>query len=321
MIEYSIIIPHKNIPKLLQRCLDSIPLRDDLEVIVVDDNSNPSIVDFEHFPGMERPDTTVFFDKSGKGAGRARNIGLEHAKGKWLLFADADDYFNYCIRDILSEYKKDESDIIFFSASSVDCETYNNVDRADYIVAFINRYLSNPEAGEKYLRYDHGAPWGKIIKKSLIDQHKIRFQETRQHEDTKFSYSVGFYADKIKVDKRAMYCLTYRPSSMTFTISEEKMLDRVRVLCERYVFLKSHNISLPNIALYVEPLADIKERGETDIYAKCLRILPDFSISITEAEKLVKSELNRRKKMRREDFFSKVRDRLAIRTRIRKLFR
>ncbi|MCI6862195.1 MAG: glycosyltransferase family 2 protein, partial [Prevotella sp.] len=29
-INYSIIIPHKNIPQLLQRCLDSIPIRDDV---------------------------------------------------------------------------------------------------------------------------------------------------------------------------------------------------------------------------------------------------------------------------------------------------
>lgn len=34
---YSIIIPHKNILKLLQRCLDSIPERDDVQVIIVDD--------------------------------------------------------------------------------------------------------------------------------------------------------------------------------------------------------------------------------------------------------------------------------------------
>ena len=54
---YSIIIPHKDIPDLLQRCLDSIPVRDDVEVIVVDDNSNTQKVDFGHFPGLERPNT------------------------------------------------------------------------------------------------------------------------------------------------------------------------------------------------------------------------------------------------------------------------
>lgn len=45
MYKYSIIIPHYNIPELLQRCLDSIPERDDVQVIVVDDNSDSSKVD------------------------------------------------------------------------------------------------------------------------------------------------------------------------------------------------------------------------------------------------------------------------------------
>ena len=39
-INYSFIIPHKNCPDLLQRCVDSIPERDDVQVIVVDDNSD-----------------------------------------------------------------------------------------------------------------------------------------------------------------------------------------------------------------------------------------------------------------------------------------
>ncbi len=43
-ISYSIIIPHKNSAKLLQYCLDSIPIRDDVQVIVVDDNSEPEKV-------------------------------------------------------------------------------------------------------------------------------------------------------------------------------------------------------------------------------------------------------------------------------------
>ena len=52
-IKYSIIIPHKNIPQLLQRCLDSIPFRGDVQVIVVDDNSDSSIVNFENFQGIK----------------------------------------------------------------------------------------------------------------------------------------------------------------------------------------------------------------------------------------------------------------------------
>lgn len=92
-IVYSIIIPHKNIPDLLRRCLDSIPQRPDIQIIVVDDNSCSDKVDFAHFPGREREGVEIVYTREGLGAGYARNVGLRHAKGRWLLFADADDYF------------------------------------------------------------------------------------------------------------------------------------------------------------------------------------------------------------------------------------
>lgn len=52
-INYSFIIPHRNVPHLLQRCIDSIPKRDDIQIIIVDDNSDPKIVNFECFPKLK----------------------------------------------------------------------------------------------------------------------------------------------------------------------------------------------------------------------------------------------------------------------------
>ena len=49
---YTIIIPHKNTTDLLRKCIDSIPKRNDVQVIIVDDNSDADKVDFEHFPGL-----------------------------------------------------------------------------------------------------------------------------------------------------------------------------------------------------------------------------------------------------------------------------
>ncbi|MFS2381396.1 glycosyltransferase, partial [Phocaeicola vulgatus] len=45
---YSIIIPHKNTPRLLERCLYSIPTWDEIQIIIIDDNSNSESVDFSN---------------------------------------------------------------------------------------------------------------------------------------------------------------------------------------------------------------------------------------------------------------------------------
>ena len=52
---FSIIIPHYDIPDLLMRCLKSIPVSEDIQVIVVDDNSPDADTYLEKYPELSRP--------------------------------------------------------------------------------------------------------------------------------------------------------------------------------------------------------------------------------------------------------------------------
>ena len=56
IINFTIIIPHRNLLHLLERMLNSIPMRDDLEILVVDDHSNPEVL--EKLGGIERKNLT-----------------------------------------------------------------------------------------------------------------------------------------------------------------------------------------------------------------------------------------------------------------------
>lgn len=205
---YSIIIPHKNIPKLLQRCLDSIPERDDVEVIVVDDNSDPAIVDFDHFPGKERLNTTVVFDKSGKGAGRARNVGLEKATGKWLIFADADDMFESGIDSILTKLNSEEADLVYFGVITKDSISLEITNESKYFSDILKRQ------DEFALRYELLTPWMKAIRKSMVDENQILFEEVSCGNDTSFSALCGYYAKRIGVYKEIGYCWMQREGSL-----------------------------------------------------------------------------------------------------------
>ena len=66
---FTLIIPHKNIPTLLQRCIESVPKRNDMQVLIVDDNSDPKQVNFTEFPGLNTPNIQIIFTKEGLGAG------------------------------------------------------------------------------------------------------------------------------------------------------------------------------------------------------------------------------------------------------------
>ena len=70
---FSIIIPHKDIPDLLMRCLKSIPVSEDIQVIVVDDNSADADTYLEKYPELSRPYLEFIRTTKGGGAGYARH--------------------------------------------------------------------------------------------------------------------------------------------------------------------------------------------------------------------------------------------------------
>lgn len=285
-IFYSIIIPHKNIPNLLKRCIDSIPERSDTEIIVVDDNSDNKIVDFDLFPGIKRENCICIFDKSNKGAGHARNIGLSKAKGKKVLFADADDFFNYCINDILDEYKNDTSDLIFFNANSVDSDSYlQTINRASHINYDINQYINyKSDRSLQSLRYNFGEPWSKLINKSLIDNNNIYFDEIHSHNDTTFSYLIGYSAKTIKVDERALYCVTVRGNSISVSLTtSEKQLIRIDVFARKELFFRKKNISEP-VIVHWNQLADFF-LNDKKYYKKAISILLQYNYKPQEIKK------------------------------------
>ena len=244
-INYSVIIPHKNTPKLLQRCLDSIPRRKDLQIIVIDDYSEPEKVNFEHFPGLKDPFVEVVLTKEGKGAGYARNIGLTKAVGKWLLFADSDDFYNYCINDILDEYINSCADIVYFKHNSLDSDDYCTAFRNIDFNKRVSKWLASASKNDTLLRYRHSVVWSKLFKKELIDKNSIIFDEVSISNDTTFAYLTGFYAKSISADPRALYCSTIKQGSIRLKDrNEDNKLDQFYVHCKRCRFLKSHNISL-----------------------------------------------------------------------------
>lgn len=109
----SVIIPIYNSEKYLEECLDSIINQTyrNLEILLVDDGSTDSSALICDKYAQEDKRITVFHVENG-GVGRARNIGLENAKGDYIYFADSDDFFyKEAIESLLSGIEKTGADI------------------------------------------------------------------------------------------------------------------------------------------------------------------------------------------------------------------
>ena len=238
-IIYSIIIPHHNTPVLLQRCLDSIPRKDDLEVVIVDDNSSKEIVDFENFPGLGVKNIQIIFTKDGRGAGYARNVGLQYARGRWILFADSDDLFCKGFYEAISEYKEYKTDLFLFKVRSVKSTTLepdSNRDRC--INDNIDKCLKS-KITPKELAISYSPPWGKMISSDLIRSKSICFDEIPRANDVMFSVKIACYSKKITIVNKFLYTMTTREGSLASDTNknEKNYLYRLNIKIRRNQFL------------------------------------------------------------------------------------
>lgn len=303
---YTIIIPHYNIPGLLSRCLRSIPQRDDLQVIVVDDWSEDRDSYPDTIPELHRPDVEFYVADKHAGGGHARNYGLQHAKGKYLIFADADDFFNICFGEILDEYKDSETDMIFFNANSVYTEDYTNCNRAGHLNRFISSYLSGGRNAEMLLRYSFGEPWSRIIRHSMVVENNIVFDETRIHNDTAFTYRAAHCARTIQVDKRAAYCITERFGSVSRQKSVDLMLASVDVFAKKNRFLIDNHIPFYDDTLLIS-LAYCQQHSSGGVFRNAMQIVADYGLDVKETKrKLFLYRLNRKYKTIKQNLKSKI---------------
>ena len=241
--DFTIIIPHKNIPNLLQRCLDSIPDVPDVQVIVVDDNSSVDKVDFDHFPGLERRYTECIFDKQGGGAGHARNVGMQHADGKWLVFADADDFFTSVFYDILLSHKHAPYDILLYKSNSVYSDDLSPANRMWQLNKAIDEVLDS-KITDRQAVMSRYCPVCKMFRTSHIKEHGITFDETRYSNDQMFVAKATCLAEdnRVKVFDEVLYTVTVRKGSLIDGIKKdpENFLCRMEVHIRCNKFLKDY---------------------------------------------------------------------------------
>lgn len=219
-INYTIIIPHYNSPDLLMRCLRSIPVREDVQVIVVDDCS-PGFNDYKNqYEELSRPYLELYSTPRGGSAGRARNIGLKQAKGKWLTFADADDFFDEKLEKMMERYVDNDADIIYFNRRSVYSDDITKpANRQNHYDKYFKKY--EEDGNEELFRFAYDSPVSKFIKASLVLDNNILYDEIRYGNDCYFSTAIGCVAKKIFPVNYPLYVVTVRDGSLTSSFNKK----------------------------------------------------------------------------------------------------
>ena len=116
MIKLSVVIPVYNQEDLIVRAIGSVPKRDDVEIIVVDDGSidNTSANIFENLEKFNKNIRMVVF-KENQGVANALNAGLELIEGEYYMALGSDDYFyTDRLNDFIDNDLNDKVDMVYF---------------------------------------------------------------------------------------------------------------------------------------------------------------------------------------------------------------
>ncbi|MFV8814283.1 glycosyltransferase family 2 protein [Aerococcus urinaeequi] len=240
MVKLTIIIPHFNSWDLLWELLDSIPLNNQIQIIVIDDHSPEFETHIKRFKSNFENVLFIKNDINTKGAGAARNKGLKIAKGQWILFADSDDLFYSDMLEKIEEYLNSNADIVYFSPNSFTSLAKVSSRHSQY-QRYVDNYLKDPnQFNELKLRYYFIVPWSKLFKRSLINKNNIEFEEIMYSNDVLFSAKTGYFAENIEVTSLQIYKVRETESSLTSNTNHAQFVKRFNAWLDYILFLKSH---------------------------------------------------------------------------------
>ena len=225
-IKVSVIIPVYNAEKYLNQCLDSLVCQTlkNIEIICVDAGSDDNSLNI--LRKYEDGDTrvTVITDKGRLDAGSARNIGLEIAKGEYLSFLDADDFFE---PDMLEKaYLKSvqhKSDVTVFGCD-IFYNSQNRFTPCNYSIEYSLLPHNNPfcltDVRQDAFKLFVGWAWDKLFKADFIKKNNIKFQQQRTTNDMLFVFSSLLKAEKIFVMDDVL--AHYRQEQGSLSVTRER---------------------------------------------------------------------------------------------------
>jgi len=213
----SVIIPVYNVEKYLRECLDSVinQTLKDIEIICVNDgstdNSLPILKEY-----AQKDERIKVIDKKNEGVSVARNVGLECANGIYILFLDADDYFESTLIEQSYDYSvKMNSDICIFGANEID---FNNTKKA----MWYNSLLVNSSNVSLFqMMMLQTFCWNKMYKLSFLKKYNIKFPNNIKTAEDGIFCILGFINDpKYALLNVSLYNYRKNPDSQTVKNAE-----------------------------------------------------------------------------------------------------
>ena len=232
-IRVSVIIPAHNAEKTIYRAIKSVldQIIPGTEILVVENGSEDNTYSLVKELASVHPEIRLL--QSGKGVSFARNAGLEAAKGEYIMFLDADDYFRKSAGKAIKEcIREDNADLCLFGhlagteiRSVADTKLPMHYKGEDGVQEALIRFLMDPT---RYLQV-----WAKLFRARIIREHNIRFNTgLTLAEDSDFTLQYLDHCNKVKLSDVILYHYVLDPSSVIRKFTGHKAEEYYRSMVE-----------------------------------------------------------------------------------------
>jgi len=236
----SIVLPVYRVQGYLRQCLDSVLEQsfDDFEIVAVDDCSPDYSGQILAEYAARDHRVRVITSPANVGLGRARNLGLEHARGEYVWFLDSDDWLaTGALAAVGERLRATAADVLVVGWDRVHWDGPVQTGSAKALLGDAPRVFS-VEQWPQVLNVLHVA-WNRVIRRELLDRLGLTF-EAGWYEDVSFTFPLMVAAPRISGLPRT--CVHYRQrrtGAITRTVGERHFevfehWEHALALCAKY---------------------------------------------------------------------------------------
>lgn len=203
----SVIVPIYNVRYFIDKGINQLLQQtyQDYEILLVDDGSTDG--SWEECNRWACQDNRiVVLHQQNQGAGSARNLGIDHAKGDYIYFYDIDDEISpRLLENNVQMMEIYSADMIVFGYKSID-----TIYKSEVVVDFPKTYVeSNHQFRDIYVDEFvlkvNGFPWNKFYSKDFLDRHHLRFENQRIQQDEVFNMLCYKHVEKMFISPEVLY--------------------------------------------------------------------------------------------------------------------
>lgn len=207
----SIIIPVFNVENYIEQALETLINQSEnrIEIIIVDDGSTDGTMQILKRYQAKDKRLRVYQQKN-QYAGVARNVGMDKARGKYVLFLDGDDFFSTdLIKEAYYAAEMNHADAVLFGAKNYNSETKEYQDANWYLRTDLlpeKQPFSYKDCAENFYLITTPNPWTKMFRRKFVKENRLKFQAIHNSNDLFFIFTALLMAKRIvTVDKTLVF--------------------------------------------------------------------------------------------------------------------